>query len=276
MRIFLFIAVLMLPIQGFASGACDSTRSTADIISCESAHHKHVEGILNEAFDAADRASVDEELQSLKNTQKEWLEYRDQECVLESQQVEDGSLKRVQELRCLNRINEERVDALSIMNEDTAVKPIEIKAQPRWMNALASDYPDVFWRFGESLSLDLDCDSEDEVVMTGLRISPKTDALMAIVAVTEKPEIGRPQSETFSLFLMPREKTDAAEAAKVDKRHVCNSSLNLRAVQHPNAQGTCPRALEVSDASCEPHILYWTDGKYQFFEESEKDGAPKE
>lgn len=263
----------MFPLQGFASGACDSARSTADVISCESTQHKHIEGLLNEAFSAADKASADEELESLKDIQKKWLEYRDQECALESDQVEDGSLKRLQELRCLNRINEERIGALDTMNEDTATKPIDIKAQPRWMNALANDYPDVFWRFGESLSLDLDCDAEDEVIMTGLRIAPKTDALMAIIAITEKPDTGRPQSETFSLFLMPHEQSKAKSGAYDDKRHVCSSSLSLRPVPHPNAEETCGIALEVSDASCAPHILYRVDGKYQFLEEPSKEAG---
>ena len=246
---------------------CQKARSTADIMRCVSHQNEQVENALNKAYEEVLRQTDLDQQEPVKNTQSEWVEYRKKACSLEAEQASEESLKRIEELRCLNRIAQERMEALEKLAMSRADKIEEAHSQPLWMNALAQDHPKVFWRLGEVQMLDSDCDGEDEVVLTGLRVADDSGALTAVLGITEDPVTGRPQNQAFEF---PVQEQD--EDSEIMVRSVCAADMKADFLSNPQAseEGAgeiCAQALIISDDECQGHVLYW-DGQNYVFENS--------
>ena len=141
------------------TGYCDQAASTADALDCVNRHNKDTQEILSTVFKEIIDGQEGEVKAKLSEAQKNWIIYRDAQCQWEAGLSETPSLRRVYELSCLTDMTERRIKLLE-----------SVKMQPRWMNALAHDYPDIYWRYGEWQSADLNCDEEDEQIMTGLSV----------------------------------------------------------------------------------------------------------
>ncbi len=136
------------------------------------------------------------------------------------------------------------------------------------MNVLAHDHPDVFWRYGKRMRTDLDCDSEEEHILTGVALSSKKDdkTMRVVLAVAENPPTGKPEVRVLSF---PVTKT-------ADEPGFCNPDVKVQIVTHPLepaasgdtplAEGegppTCSVALQIRDSVCAPVILYWGGKEY--------------
>ena len=175
--IFLAGALAVFTYSGVAQSAgqafrhCEHAQNTTDILGCVKIRHDKAQEKLNTVFEKVlgqQPADQEENLSTLRAAQKDWIVYRNQQCSWETQQVETESLKRIQELDCLAELTEQRTGVLSssLKQEENAEAETEglekYSAFPRWMNVVARENPDVFWRYGDHMRVDLDCDGQDE------------------------------------------------------------------------------------------------------------------
>lgn len=255
--IFLSLLVLfVLPVSAQAADVCKKAASTADIMKCKTARHEDVQNALKTRFDALVKSKTGDELQVLRDIQAEWLNYRDSECALEADQASEESLRRIQELRCLIRVSEERLMALE--NLEAAEEPhevTEISSQPRWINALIEDHSEVYWSFADVLEGDFDCDDEVEYALTGVRFNKEEPLVQPVVIISENPSMGRPQNAV--LDIVPKSPEGDAQEPAIS----CSVSkaLVLGEIEEPE-EGQCGKHVLIKDQKCPEQALKW-DGK---------------
>jgi uncharacterized protein YecT (DUF1311 family) len=284
-----FLVAFLLPVSAFAGAAvkdCNKAQSSADVMRCLNDQYETIQGELNAAFDRLTGQKSGEELVQVKRIQAHWLEYRTLACAQETAVLDGESLKRLETLRCKNRLTQERIVALqnALHKDDVRAVAVigEAAAQPRWMNALAVDYPDVFWRYGGRVSGDLDCDGEDEYVMSGLKFDRQDLDYKTVVSISENPATGRPQSFVLET---PRSVSSPEDGADLNARCFGLVDFVFEQAGEENAQvegaeetgvkldeteaaaETCASRLVVKDEQvknktgmCGEHIILW-DGR---------------
>lgn len=256
------------------TGYCDQANSTADALECVNKHDHDTQEKLNLLFKVIANTQDEQTKSTLNIAQKNWIAYRDTHCEWEANLAESPSLKRVYELSCLAEMTEKRIKLLELVQKrEKENAPREFSTQPRWMNALALDYPEIFWRYGEWKSTDMNCDGEDEQIMTGMSIVHIQDSVTIednavtegthhdveiIIAVSDNPETGRPKAKLLRLPI--------SDKYVGEKTHLCRPAIHLEITEHEQDSGdqdsnpTCAQALKITDKKCEPLIIYW-DGK---------------
>lgn len=282
---FLLSAILFLTI-GFGAPAiaqpngCDKAKSTAETLDCLNRHKTAVQDQLQSIYDKLQKkAGADPAWQkSLSETQTAWLAYRIKECAWETASSEAPALEKIYEISCINRLTEQRIEALAAIlhrSEENSQTP-EFGPTPRWLNVLAEDYPAIFWRQSSLLSADLDCDNHNEQVIPGIRVSsggtgaagPET--IVAHIAIAQNPVTGRPRIKTIEL---PVTGTDTENSGP----HLCSTDIRLTLTDYPASteekpQETAPVAhqctnlLQVSDAVCPPVLIHWNGTSYAIME----------
>lgn len=274
---FLFLLILLLfpapPVFAGPGGQnCDKARSSADVMRCLTRENEQAQADLNKAFDTLSMQKSGDDLTRVKDTQAQWIKYRDQDCAFETEHLETESLKRLESLRCINRLTQERIVAIENSLEKSVEDEIigEATTQPRWMNALAEDYPDVFWRYGTSVEGDADCDGEMEYMMTGLRQTEESGGLEPLVSISENPATGRPQS---AVIVLPQAK-DAEEDETLEQ---CGALLEIefkaveveavetteQSEEQPEEQvSECANQILIHTVNCPQRILYWGGDSY--------------
>lgn len=267
---FLVLGGFVAP-PALADESCEKARNSADVMKCLTRKHDASQEALNSVFDVLSLENSGAELDELKNIQAHWVEYRDRECAIETANLETESLKRLETLRCLQRLTQYRIEALqNSMKFDVApaVFGETAAALPRWMNALASDYPDVYWAYGAQTKGDLDCDGDDEYVMRGLR--PLADMIMAepVVAISENPLTGRPRAVVVTpVFSQAQEEETAAPGCglvtglEIAKPAALDISQEAHDVETGRQTVACGAQLIVRAAHCKRSAVYVWDGK---------------
>ncbi len=184
--VFYFIAFPVIA-EPYHQGYCSNAETTADIVACLSNQHQDAEKKMSDLFSRVERLSPEFEKQ-IRETQSQWIAYRDSTCDLEGKLYEGGSMQRVQELDCHARMTTHRNHHLKnvIDSLDEAYIP-EYSNPPRWVNVLVRDYPNSFWNFGNAVSIDTDCDGQNESVVRGLDIDQKMN-----IAIADSEKTGRP------------------------------------------------------------------------------------
>lgn len=259
--------------QRHAQG-CDKADSTAAALDCVNRQNQLTQEKLSQTFKATVEGQSEEARAMLNEAQKDWIIYRDAQCKWEAGLSEAPALARVAELSCLNALTEGRIAILeSVRNRAEDKSPREFSDQPRWMNVLAGDYPDIFWRYGAWQSADLDCDEEDEQIMTGIAVARVQDSVEIgdgqakeeghhevemVIAVSENPLTGRPKSK---LLRIP------VSESKTDAPHLCRPSVRLEVVDRPSGAeggttGACSRMLQIADPVCPSLNIYWNGKTY--------------
>jgi len=271
---------------------CDSTKSTADALECINQSRRRVQDMLNDTYKLVAEAQDSEEKRSrLGAAQQSWIAYRDAQCAWESSLPDNPSLSRIYELSCVAAMTDLRAQLLSSIHaREAAEGPREFGAQPRWMNVLADESPDVFWRYGGWLRADMNCDGRDEYIMTGLALAQVQAAAAVrenaeqstmrheadfIVAIASNPETGRPRATLIKLPVDPAQ----------EGPHLCRSRAELTVIEPPAADPealeaspetsrnggdktrACNRMLRVSDRICPPVTISWDGRAYQVQQE---------
>lgn len=287
---------------------CDRADSTAASVSCLKHHLDDAQNRLNKKYDRLTGALEGQTLENLRALQKTWLDYRDTQCSWESAQAGSPSLEKIRQLSCLARMTEDRTELLTaILPEEDGTPATErmFGALPHWMNALNRDNPDIFWDYDNRIRTDLNCDGEDEIILSGIkltRIEKKNEdsevgnsaeknensgnknkgqnaiyGAETIVAITQTPTTGRPQSETlhFPVIQEPGEPgylcrervtVTASFLPTPDITPAANEKSNTpQESTHTNEtqEQSCPARLEISDRACTPVIIRWNGKNYE-------------
>jgi uncharacterized protein YecT (DUF1311 family) len=229
------------------SGHCAAATSTGDILACVNRHRQDAQIRLNMVFVDLMKSLESEAVQDrLHEAQNAWLIYRDDQCAFERMHAETPALERIVELSCIATLTEARAELLAMaLYHRASGKPREFGTFPRWMNVLSHDYPDVFWRYHNSLETDLDCDGQKDMILSGVSIignAQNKDApeVKVVLAVSTNPPTGRPETEILRFPV----KTGAGE-----EYSFCDPAVKIRAGE---AQGNtnCSAALFVEDGQC--------------------------
>ena len=188
MRLILTFLSAFLVLNIWAAGAhatqifnfCEDAQSTADSMACIKKRHDNAQKHLNTTFEKIIKTQGEnkDNIQALNDAQTNWLSYRDQECKWATQQVENESLHRIEELACLTTLTQQRIRILEeTLSRQQAENVKEYGTFPRWMNVVAKNYPSIFWRYGDQLDVDLDCDKQNEKIMAGQKSRTRTYGL---------------------------------------------------------------------------------------------------
>lgn len=300
----LLFVLSVMPTQAIAQGHsafCGQADSTAASQECLKRHLDSAQKRLNKVYKELGGKLDADKLTELKELQSTWLNYRDAECMWESENSVTPSLKRVNELSCMARLTDDRADLLTVIYGDgtDSVSQREYGSFPRWMNALAKDHSDIYWHYGGRTNMDLNCDGEDEYVMRGVRVSalkmdksktdPKPDAdgkeveaapvnliyeAKTVIAVTQSPPTGRPNAKIFEF---PVQAEDSADAA-------CSENISFQFGEKPEVAAAAPEEgevpqeqacrayLQLNQKGCAPKIISWTGKEFAL----EVEQAPEE
>lgn len=257
LRFALFLSLIIIsgvtPTRAKFYKSCEQAEHTADMVSCLSTRNEKAQDHLNETFLKVLDQSQDDAVRTeeLRDIQKDWIIYRDKECQHQVGAQETTSLKRVQELKCLESLTTQRIGVL----ESSLVEEGEDDQNmlPLWMNALSSDYPSVFWDYGNRVRMDLNCDGVGEYAMLGLK-SGGADDVESVLAVVSTPETGRAETNFWSF------ETNLGEGESAQKQS-CTAPLTMKTVPYPKAKpevenvthdhmASCISTLNVTDRAC--------------------------
>lgn len=284
MRIFLFIitAAALLGLAGLYApafsqrhaGYCDRTTSTAETLDCINRHKTDVQSRLNTTY----KKLADTQDGAMKGlisaAQQAWIAYRDAQCAWEAGQAEAPALDRVYELSCITDLTETRTDMLSTLlhrEQETDHTPREFSSNPRWMNVLSHDYQDIFWRYGQWLRTDLDCDGDNEQIMPGIAVKPATvdgeqdsDTLLnadIILAISENPVTGRPKTTIFKIPVSGQSTAPSFCSTAIDM--IVTGLPEKNKATDNEKETSCKTAVQITDRTCPPILLSWTGDQYE-------------
>lgn len=275
--------------------ACETAENTSDIMNCVKRRYDEAQTRLKAVYDqlvVEERAPKDEAIVdgqsddseekakpekkvpavpaiSVSDVQKNWIAYRDQECAWQREQAEE-SLKRIRELSCLADLTDKRADTLALVlthGEAQSDDPVQYGAAVRWMNALAADHPDIFWRYGDTLRSDLNCDGRDEIIIPGLTTLTRDVRLRnsdpyivkSHLAIIDEPATGRPISKIFDLPV----------SADEDDGVLCDSEVALSIVSETTEviegeEKSCEVRLQIESGACPAQAIVVQDGAFEF------------
>lgn len=282
-----FSFVFMLPSGAIAQDHgvfCEGSESTAATRRCLNRHLGAAQDRLSKLYEKLSATLDGENLENLQGLQKSWLAYRDGQCEWEAGQTDVQSLERVNKLSCLARMSEDRADVLEVILADEALEgaPRQFGDFPRWMNVLAKDEPDVFWNYGKKQQADLDCDGENEMVMTGIRAKKIEDfsdggrgslvshGLTFILAIAENPPTGRPQ--TYIVPLVVGVDICAADASLRVEEEVPKKEGEETTEKKPKK---CATKLTLEAKGCDPVSVIWSGKSYEVEPEEKLEEADK-
>lgn len=274
MRLFILLFIfsfgfMAMPVSAKAASInCDKARSSADVMRCLTRENDQAQADLNKAFDTLSMQKTGEALTEVKDVQAQWINYRDLNCAQETANLETESLVRLESLRCTNRLTHERIRAIeNSLTKDQEVAILgEATTQPRWMNALAEDFPNTYWRYGSRIVGDMDCDGDLEYVMSGMR-QTKSAGLQPVISISENPLTGRPDS---ALIPLPLESpvSEAETAVKCGLlASVSFSAMPVTSVEVAPVEGVealqCANHISISTANCPPRVIQWDGARYE-------------
>ncbi|MEZ5918398.1 MAG: lysozyme inhibitor LprI family protein [Alphaproteobacteria bacterium] len=263
---------------------CKKGESTADVMACAKKRYEDAQDALDRIFEQGLSGLDFADTQLYRAAQKGWVAYRDRECAWQARQADSESLKRIEELSCLKTVTERRTAALqAALNEqkdkNTAITPVapESEGTPLWMNVLAGENPDIYWRYGDRIEADMNCDGITEHIMAGLKTPSGTmgtgqdQQITALIGISESPPIGRPRTYVIE--------PPAAHASQTEKESLpsCGTTLLLKILERPapdideiqgaetqeTTQPFCAAALLVERARCPLATIYWNGNSFE-------------
>lgn len=254
------------------NGYCDSALSTSDSLDCVKNHKNDVQDRLNEVYKKLDESQTEELKPVLAESQQAWITYRDAQCKWERERTDNASLKRIYELSCVTLLTNMRKDMLSLnLEQEQETTPREFGANPRWRNALVDENPETFWRIGDTVSSDLDCDGQQEKIVAGLEFlnEDSVSSPYVVIAISENPATGRPESKLlkFSVGTEKEEKTlslcstdiSLSTASKQNKKNGKTDS----AQQSKPQENSCNNSLDIIQRNCPTIKILWDKDQYK-------------
>lgn len=278
--LFLLTTILAISVYGPAADAqsahslyCQGIDSTAAVQTCLKRHRDDAQRDLNKIYDVMTSTLEGEDLEKLKEIHEIWLAYRDAECTWEAERTANKSLRQINKMSCLARMTEARTDLLRTAHLDDTGSDAQrqFSAFPRWMNALAKDQPEIFWDFGGRLSGDLNCDGQDDLMMSGILLKSGMrhqeggtleHSASYYVAISDNPPTGRPQAQILKF--------------EVGDANICALPVKMSFTADTDKE-KCDSKLILQSAGCDPAMIVLTDKSYGLYTKPDKDKqAPAE
>ena len=279
----LLVSLVMFNSEAYAqrNGAdpCARAKSTSEVHDCVNKKKDEAQTRMGETYRALMETQEGDARQELAESQKNWIMYRDAHCKWEATLSGTASLDRAYELSCVTDLTDLRNSVLQAATEEQiAASPREFANQPRWMNVLTESYPDIFWRFGSFVSADLNCDGQDEQIMTGLSIAHIQEALIVdrssvskrekanevslVVEISDNPNAGIPTPSVHKIVVDELNQTEVKGAA-----HLCRPSVSIAVeeIASTNVEEETPRCqktLVIDDKICTPVAIHWDGLSY--------------
>jgi hypothetical protein len=165
----------------------------------------------------------------------------------------------------LARSTEDRADILSValQDEEGAEGNAEIQREygafPRWMNVVAKQAPKAAWHYKDRTRFDLDCDGDDEFIMTGLSLKEEGDlgvySATYHVALSESSPVGIPTVKLFDF--------------DVGASQLCAISPDIGFIEGETLQAqegeeilACGAKLVLKSKNCQDQVIYWSGKHY--------------
>ena len=297
MRIYLYCFLLLSLVWpssiALANEDCQTASTSADVMRCLTHNHEKAQETLNQVFRALSTKKSGEALKDIETLQKLWIEYRDQECAAEVEALSTEALKRIEGLKCQARLTRERITAIqrtvaSETGSPTLGEPPNAQ-QPRWINALAEQYQDVYWQYGGTHNGDLDCDGDDEFVLSGIVFNEEVSDYETVLAISENPHTGKPQNTLLNLitgvakiseqspdgqlrcsgvvvFSFNAEEQPAEEEVAADSEGEADPVEPVVVAEGCNKRLVVERKIRDQGAQCPPVTVYWNGENYVFNE----------
>ncbi len=292
--IFLLSVFVFSPVASAqVSEDCQTAATSADVMRCLNQNNQNAQNALKDVYKALSLRKSADGLDSLEALQTLWIEYRDRECEAETRALSSQALKRLEGIKCRTRLTRQRIDALQrTLDAETGSAVLgepPSTQQPRWVNALAEHYQNVYWHYGGFSKGDLDCDDDAEFVIAGLIYDENESVYKTVIAVSENPATGRPHS---TLLVLPDTTVDTNpddQGVAEDVRR-CSGIMSFlfdvpppvmptdgqeatlkdveNAVAASQPDGTCNRRLIVTrktsdkSAVCMPVTVVWDGQNY--------------
>jgi len=252
--------ILLVPSSALAVtdahiGYCDDIESTAAALKCITDHKEKAESELRSAFESLNKSLQAEQTTEFMQAHKDWLIYRDSECVWESQ-IKRPALAKLYELSCVTKLTENRTKRLlqTMEMKKNPDKVSEFGKYPRWLNALYKEYPSVIWDIKSQEEYDLTCDENAEHVIQGVSLIKDSESdgqytVNAYVAITDGKAHGKPLMHVMNIS----EKIKATCDYMPDIMYHSGSSDNV-------AKGTDrEESVEVTQCAQEIYLSYPQD-----------------
>ncbi len=252
---------------------CKNAEHTADILTCLNKRSDASAAKLNKVYERVEAAQSADMIALLKLAQAEWIKYRDGQCGWAKVQAENESLYRIEELSCLITLAEQRREVLEQFSASAGEEGKIDEEQmtfPRWMNVVAHQNPAVYWRYGDHVSADLNCDGQDEEILLGQTMKAVANnegetahyTPHSVLAVVSNPAMGKPEAAIVPLEMVASE------------GKVCAPKISFIASEKADpARGEedagavvprCTATLEIAAKGCASQTLRWMGGKYVF------------
>jgi uncharacterized protein YecT (DUF1311 family) len=228
---------------------CDEAVDTAQTISCLSKKLEFQQNELNQIFLELQKQDSQTQEHKLADIQKKWLAYRDIACMREKQWRNGDALARAYELSCLSELTQERLKRLNkeLTAKDSSTLP-EFTPNARWQTAIINDYPETFWNFAKTGSIDANCDNINDNITPGIKFHSSDDKKSVIFAIATLKETGRPHIQLH-------EDNDISPQ--------CLENYDIKLEQ--NDENNCVIEIKFSNEQCSSINLSWVaeDGIYK-------------
>jgi uncharacterized protein YecT (DUF1311 family) len=272
-----YIAALFLFLPNVAmaqrhAGYCDKATTTADALDCVNQHKLDVQQRLNTVYEEASEVQTKELQDLLSKAQQSWVAYRDAQCLWEAGLAANPSLERIYELSCMTLLTNLRTDLLkTTLETQKEEEPREFGSNPRWMNVLIQDYPSVFWRFGKWKQIDLDCDGNDEQIVSGVEFidEDKKEGASAsikkqnlVVAISDNPLTGKPDIKKFDISVNDENENIFVCDTEIEFEAIEITAELLSEEQEGKEEKICP-AVRILDNKCTPLLIYLNNNEYE-------------
>lgn len=241
---------------------CPNAQSTADTQKCLKKYLDNSQKRLNSVYKKLTGLVDDDSLDNLKQLQNDWILYRDKECGWEVSLSENPSLKRINELFCLSNMTESRANLLAAILQDKAENEGQGKFGnfPRWMNVVAKKEPKATWNYKDRARFDLNCDGDDEFIMSGVSFETTSDPSLYTavyhISISENPAIGKPSAKIFD-FPVSAEKDSGIDG-------LCSLFPDFNLIDNKNGSGdVCASKLELQNKGCDNYFIYWSGKEYK-------------
>lgn len=261
------------PVQAMLP-ACQKADSTSSIQNCLKKELENAQERLNEIYVTInEKFETPEDRKQLEELQQVWLNYRDQECMWESQHVATPALKNINELSCMAKVTVNRAALLeaAYMDIDEEQTRQHI-ASPRWENALVNDYKNFHWNTKKANRFDLTCNDIEEIIVEGVGYvedknkteseeenNPVLFSQKKAIAVVQNPPVGKP---TIKVFEFPVFEKDSKEG-------LCGSALSFSFEKETVEESektaenqACESKIIIAQKKCTDKEISWSGSEF--------------